>query len=242
MNNQKLQNFIDLVAFDQSLSELESSISSVKNKIDTFQLELQKLENSLVEKEEEQKKFKKQLDLQELEVKSLQEKEQRQTEIVEKATNSREYDAAHHELEALKESRDKHEQKLMQLWNVHEQIEKAIAEVKEHKKAKEEDIKNCIAEENDILQKLKKDFEAKSEERNAKLAVVPDEWISLYNHMRGRVTNPVVPVAQESCSACFYIISSKDLQTLKQGELVQCKDCYRFLYDNASETSENHSE
>ena len=48
--------------------------------------------------------------------------------------------------------------------------------------------------------------------------------------MRGKVSNPVVHVYKDSCSACFYLIASRDLQLLKQNELLPCKDCYRFLY------------
>ena len=70
---------------------------------------------------------------------------------------------------------------------------------------------------------------------NGNSQTLPDEWLGKYEHMRGRVADPVVPVQQDSCSACFYSISSRDLQTLKQGDLLQCKDCYRFLYYKSDE-------
>ena len=51
-----------------------------------------------------------------------------------------------------------------------------------------------------------------------------------YAVMRAKVTDPVVPVIDGSCSACFYKISPQDMQLLARRKLVQCKDCFRLLY------------
>ena len=48
--------------------------------------------------------------------------------------------------------------------------------------------------------------------------------------MQSRVTDPVVPVQQGSCSACFYDITEQRLVALRRHALLQCEGCYRFLY------------
>ena len=60
--------------------------------------------------------------------------------------------------------------------------------------------------------------------------VVPAELLDNYEHMRGLVINPVVPVVHNSCSACFYPVPAQDLAILKKGKLLPCKSCYRILY------------
>ena len=52
----------------------------------------------------------------------------------------------------------------------------------------------------------------------------------MYERMKGRVYDPVVPMSQDSCSVCFYGLTPRDLQMLKQNGLLQCKDCFRLLY------------
>lgn len=232
MNNQKLQNFIDLVVFDQTLVKLESLIALSKKKTATLELELHNLQLAFDKKVQEKKETKKLLDLQELDVKRLQDLEIHQAHVVQNTKNVREYDAAQTELENLKLKRDKQEQRLMQLWNLYEHLQKDLEKAHIQKEKKEQDIHTTIIQEQQQLETLQKDFDQHDKQRNQKVAIVPQEWIDLYDHMRGKVDNPVVPMTQESCSVCLYIISSRDLQNLKQGQLVQCKDCYRFLYQN----------
>lgn len=238
MNNQKLQNFIDLVTFDQNFIKLESSISSTEKNVITLRDQLKESQSVYEDKINEHKEAKKKLDLQELEVKALQEKEQRQAEVIQKASNPREHDAAQHELETLQVQRDTQEKKLMQLWNLHENLEKEVEAIRVQQDEKQQEIQESINKENDLLEKLQKDLKDHNQQRTTKAATVPEEWINLYDHMRGRVTDPVVSIAQDSCSACFNIVSSKDLQALKHGELVQCKDCYRFLYEDQDNNKE----
>src|SRR5260221_635295 len=77
---------------------------------------------------------------------------------------------------------------------------------------------------------LQQKLNALQQDRPAKEQLVPQEWLDKYASMRSKVENPVVPVAGDSCSACYYMISAPDLQALRRQKLVQCKDCYRFLY------------
>jgi predicted nucleic acid-binding Zn-ribbon protein len=51
--------------------------------------------------------------------------------------------------------------------------------------------------------------------------------------MRTRTADPVVPVLDGSCSACFHYLTEQDLLLIKKNKLMQCKGCYRFLYSEA---------
>lgn len=230
MNDQKLQSFIDLVTFDQNLIKLENSVESSSDKVNQLRRDLEQLQQLLHVKESEKKELKKQLDLQELTVKELQEKEKHQVDVYQAAATTKEQDAAHRELEHVKVERDKQEQRLMKLFNTYESAEKDLESARQAHEAKSTEIQAEISKEIEIMQGFEKELEDLEQQRDTRLATVPDEWLKRYENMRGRVVDPVVPVQQDSCSACFYSISSRDLQTLKQGDLLQCKDCYRFLY------------
>ena len=230
MNDPKLQSFIDLVTFDQNLIKLEKSIDSSDNKINQLRRELEQIQQIIGAKKNEHRDLKKRLDLQELAVKDLQDKEKQQSEVVQNISNTKELEAAHKQLEHLKIERDRQEQQLMKLWNLHEALEKEVDSFSQQHESKSEEIKDEILKEQESVKMLQKKLDDLQQQRNTKVAVVPDDWLRRYEHMRGKASDPVVPVLQDSCSACFYSISSRDLQTLKQGDLLQCKDCYRFLY------------
>ena len=116
------------------------------------------------------------------------------------------------------------------MWNVYLAVEKEAELLALEHEQKSIQAQSEIATENDTLNTLRANLEAHGGQRDAKIALLPEEWATMYENMRGRVLNPVVPVSQDSCSACFYLISSRDLQALRHNGILSCKDCYRFLY------------
>lgn len=230
MNTQKLQSFIDLVTFDQNITKLENSVQSLKQELSSLQSDVEQVGKTVEKKLLEKKKLKKELDLQELDVKKLQDKENKKIAIVEQASNSKEYDASQKELETIRADRDAAEQRLMKMFNAYETLQKDIERIEKEQEQKRSDVQAVISTKQKSLTSHEKEFNELVKQREAKTAGVPDDWMLRYNNMRGKVANPVVEIDQDSCSACFFLVSSRDLQTLTQGELVQCKDCYRFLY------------
>jgi predicted nucleic acid-binding Zn-ribbon protein len=53
--------------------------------------------------------------------------------------------------------------------------------------------------------------------------------------MKHNVPDPIVPVLNECCSACFYAVLYQDMVKLKKAELLPCRNCYRFLYYDEEE-------
>ncbi|MCX5923729.1 MAG: hypothetical protein NTU89_04190 [Candidatus Dependentiae bacterium] len=230
MNNQKFQNFIDLVTFDQGFSELEKTQSVIEKTISKMNDQLLMFQKQLEQNSSKKRDIKKQLDSQELQVKSLQDQEKHQIEVSQAVSSAKEYEAANKELQNITHERNAQEQKMLQHLNKLETAEKEYNEI--HHKAELEiaEINQGIEAEKLLLLNAQKQIDNLQKDRSEKLSLVPDEWLDLYENMRGRVKNPVVKVSQDSCGACFYLISSRDLQALQKYELLQCKDCYRFLY------------
>lgn len=237
MNNQKLQNFIDLVTFDQNLIALEFSIISSEKKLQKLHSDLQKIQYKIEEKKAEKKELKKNFDLHELHLKDLHDKESHHITVMQRSKKGKELDAAQKELEHIRAERAHGEKKLIQLHNAYQAIQKEVERLHAEYEQKTSSISNEIVQEQEGLKKLSLDIEFQKTQRIAKTAQLPEEWILFYENMRGKVPNPVVAVSQDSCSACFYLVSSKDLQALRQNGLVPCKDCYRFLYFDTEATN-----
>lgn len=117
---------------------------------------------------------------------------------------------------------------------------------KEHKKKLEEIhvLRQEVQRKIDVFQQ---ELISKEQARDDKEKCVPDEWLEKYSMMRMRVADPVVPVLNTSCSACFYTVTEQGMQQLSRNQLLQCKECYRFLYleqkdENEVKKTESSSE
>ena len=230
MNNQKFQSFIDLVTFDQNFSELEKKSNSIQTTIANLNSQLVTLQKQLEHNSVKKRDVKKQLDTQELQVKELQEKEAHQLAVVQSVATAKELEAANKELEHLKFERNAQEQKMIQQINKLETAEKEYAGLQLKSETDIAEINTKIDAEKAALNEVQQKIEMIQKDRSKLLVSVPAEWIDVYENMRGRVKDPVVPVIQDSCGVCFSLIASRDLQALRHHELLQCKDCYRFLY------------
>lgn len=230
MNNQKFQSFIDLVTFDQNFNDLEKKINAIETTIQSLNNQLVTFQKQLEQNSLKKRDVKKQLDGQALLVKELQDKEQHQQEVVEGVSSTKELEAASKELQYLKLERNAQEQKMVQHITKLEIAEKEYNALQLAFEADVAKVNEQITVEKAALCELRQQIETLQKNRSKLLDTVPAEWMDVYENMRGRVKDPVVQVLQDSCSACFSLISSRDLQALRQHDLLQCKDCYRFLY------------
>ena len=118
--------------------------------------------------------------------------------------------------------------------------------VKDEKKKKDEGDERIkqLHEQAEQLEKkaatLRADVNALIEQRTEKEKSVPAEWLEKYSMMRARVSDPVVPIVHQSCSACSQMITKQDDTRAKRGALIQCQQCFRLLY--APEVMEKHAD
>lgn len=236
MNDQKFQHFIDLVTFDQIINDLEKKIEISELAYKKMRGQVLALDKQMEQYGSKRDEIKKQLDVQELRVKDLQEQESRQSAVTQLVSTVKECDAANKELEVLKLERHMHEQKMLQLINKLDAAQKEYQALSEKDEKEKADLHKLMLEQQEISNATDSELQSLSNDRMLKVEGVPGEWLELYENMRGRVKNPVVNIAADSCSACFYLISSRDLQKIRNNEMCQCKDCYRFLYYEAAKS------
>jgi len=230
MSNLPFQKFVDLIAFDQELNALEEQAFQVKKDIDELKEHKGLTADAVKKASEHLHNMRKEVDLHELEMKELDEKIAQKKEKLNQATNSRMYDSILKELSLIQQEQHDLEQVLLSAWN---KVESAVADhtqAQEELKEKGDEFDGLIAKEEEKLRAIKQEIDEHHKLRAEKERDIPEEWLEKYSSMRSRVSDPVVPVQQNSCSACFYHLTQQDLISLRKRKLIQCKGCYRFLY------------
>lgn len=234
MSHQTLKKFIDLITFDQQLISLQKKSQDIQKNILFHQGQIQQEEDKKFKVELKEQEFQRQLGQQEILLKELQDKEQYLLRNIEKISGSREYDAAVKELDHIRQAQTSEEQKLIQMHNKVNNAKKEVATVIQHVQEQIEKLQQLIINDKQNLDLVHQELSSIDLARNEKLQGISSDWLEMYEMMRGRVSNPVVPLQQDSCSACFYGLTPRDLQILRQNGLIQCKDCYRLLYEQSA--------
>lgn len=234
MNAQKLKNFIELVTFDQTFFDLEQKKISAQSAIARLESKIQELKQKIDQQLLKKRDIQKQLHEQELKVQELQEQETARAKTVQEVTSPKEQEAASKELEFIKLARNEQEQRMIQMMNKVALSQKESETVLQNFAQEEAALQALIVQEKTVLEDVESNISQLQNARQNKMNDIPQDWLNTYEMMRGRVSNPVVPVLQDSCTACFYFMSARDKQLLHQNSLLQCKDCYRFLYEKPS--------
>jgi predicted nucleic acid-binding Zn-ribbon protein len=233
MSHQSLKKFIDLITFDQQLISLQKKSQDIQKSILQHQAQIQQEEDKKLKSELKEQELQKQLGQQEAFLQELQDKEQHLLKNIEKVSGSREYDAGIKELEHLRVLQSSEEQKLLQMHNKVNNLKKEVASTLEQSKEQILKLEHAIELDKQNLQLLHTELSSIDALRSEKVQGISSDWLEMYEMMRGRVSDPVVPLQQDSCSSCFHGLTPRDLQILRNKGVIQCKGCYRILYEQS---------
>jgi len=226
----EFQRFIDLVTFDQNLVKIERDIKKKQDVYDSLLADIQRLDKNFIDVKFAQQQARKAVDDKELAMKILDVQEADLKYKLASVGNQREYKSLEKETLAVNQRRMEEERDLLILWNKLDTLYKTY----DVKSSQHEEM---IMQYNANLDQIKAEITVLEEQlkqlslqRQHYIDMIPQDWLDMYVNMRGKVINPVVPVVNDSCDACFYSITPRDLQMLRKSKLLQCKDCYRLLY------------
>lgn len=230
MNDQLLRTFIALVTFDSKVRSLHDERDDLLNQQKflaqqkkLLQVQLEELRLLLIE-------YQKNVNAQELSMKTLDNRETELKYRLDNVTGVKEYSSLKNEINVIHEQQQACEEDLIEAWDKLDHTQKKYKSEQLLSEAKNIEL----SQQQDNLSKKIKNLNSAIEEhelqRKAYVEVLPEELLNNYEHMRGQVKNPVVPVENNSCSACFYPIPGQDLALLKKGKFLPCKSCYRILY------------
>jgi predicted nucleic acid-binding Zn-ribbon protein len=223
--------FIELITFDQSLYKTEKEKKQLTQQLKEFSEQLELIEKPLQEQKDRVRHLRKDVDVKELEMKELDQQEKSASKKLDSVSNDKEYQALKQEISQLKKKQHDYEETLMQVWSSFEAAQKELEKQEKEFTEQKENLEQDVTMKQERLVRLQTTLDAAEQERKSKEKNVPEEWLEKYGRMRNAVANPVVAIESKSCSACFYSVSDQDLLSAADEKLLQCKGCYRFLYE-----------
>lgn len=226
-----------LVELDTQKDSILFQVNEIEQKIDEDGAILPELQTTIDQIKQNSIDAKKNVDLQELNAKDLKSQEQAKRKTLESITKEKEYSAIEKELNSITQQISEQDDALMQAWHNLEaakskesveitKIEEQIEVVKKDIETKKEEITTLHEKLSGLEEKIEKHMEQ-----------IPAEWLKKYNRTKGKVSDPVVPLINKSCSSCYYSVPPQDIMLLKRSAILHCRSCYRFLYyDKEEET------
>lgn len=222
--------FLSLVAFDNALHDLQETIKQIQEKKQALLQKKEEFAHIVDQLKNQEHAVRKEVDMHELHMKELDQQEETKKHLLDDINTPKEYTLVKREIEAIKREQHEHEQTLMHAWNALESVHKSFETKKQELDGALSQFDAEIGLLNDTEKQVQAQYDQKMIERSAYITGIPEEWLEKYSAMRSRVSDPVVPVENDSCSACFSDIPEQRLSQLKRHALLQCEGCYRFLY------------
>jgi predicted nucleic acid-binding Zn-ribbon protein len=238
MSESKFQSFLHLVALDQSIVTCEKKCERIRADLMAIEHEKQELFNRERVLKDQAHEMRKRVDSLELDMKMLDTHEARKKKQMDTVHSLKEYNSTKAELDLVHEEQQAKEQDVLAAWN---KLEGAQSELHVYSGQLAEKIALCeqkIDRQQSELAKLAHQIEELIMQRPMKERMVPAEWLEKYTMMRARIADPVVPLIDNACSACFNHITMQDALSISRGALLQCKGCYRLLYAPAGGESD----
>jgi predicted nucleic acid-binding Zn-ribbon protein len=229
------ENLKKLVQCDNRIFAIKKSINKTQKMLEKNYIAIKKLDESLQEKQKQCRIEKKAVDLAELQASELKQLEESKKKVLEGISNVVEYEAIEKELLNITNKIMKQDDILISVWSKFNAAEKLYETTKAFSEKRKLALEEEITQKNEEIKELREQFIAEEKQRPQLAAAIPSEWINQYERMKNTVFDPIVPVLQNSCSACYYIILLQDLSKLKKSGILLCRNCYRFLYYDPEE-------
>lgn len=222
--------FLDLITLDQKIYTIQKDIIGMRDRLNILSAQQDTLTQGVADIQSNINALRVQIGLQEKEMYDLDQEEKAKKNLLTTLTDYREIKALQAEIDTLRRSQLEYEQLIIHSWNKLEQVQKELSQAESLRLQSVKTLQEEIALiEADILKQthILNEF---LQERPEKVAAIPSEWMDHYTIMASRVSDPVVAVEQESCSACFSSIAKQDMLRLQKKALLKCKTCFRLLY------------
>jgi len=222
--------FLDLAKFDQTVIALEKDIKKLQQEVDELEQQKAKIAAYVEQAKQQWQSVKKDVDAKELAMRELDQADAEKKQKLENVKSHKEYGAIAVEIAEIKEQQTVVEQGLVERWSALEASKRAYEAAQ--KKAEQDlvAVHEAIAKKQETMAQERATLTEHREQRAVKTQGIPEDWLEKYTAMRTNVADPVVPVVDGNCSACFYKVIGQDMILLGKNKLLQCKDCYRFLY------------
>lgn len=224
--------FVSLARFDQAIHDKQIMLKKISHEVDIRTQELQKIEEHTKNIQQNYHDIRKLIDEKELELRILKDQEKEIKRKLDTVASVKEYNSLTHELEEIIKKQETLEDSVIELLNTADESHITSIQVVESAKKAEKEFNSFLA---DVRQKkdlLMQEIEHLTVERKNIRILMNAELLEKYEQMREKVVNPAAVVVDNTCSACGYYVSTQDLAAIRRHKIIECKDCYRLLYEN----------
>lgn len=224
------QKFINLISFDQEINELEKVLKNKEDEVERIQHEEHLLKEEVFTLKKERDERQRTVHEHELHMKDLDVHQKDLQKKLDELQDHKAYQGLRTELDHVKKKQHDYEGTLVRAWQDLESSARKYEEFHEKSQSKLTEFQSIITGLIQEINYLNGQLAEKNSARAEKAEGIPEEWLEKYAIMRRSVKNPVVKVVNGACSGCFYQVTAQDLARLHRNALLQCKDCYRFIY------------
>ncbi len=157
------------------------------------------------------------------------------------AQNSKEYETAMRETDALQKQIGAFETQIVEIMEEVEGVEKELTERADEINTLDAKRAEALKEFDAQIAVHNKEFKAETAHRATAFATLPDRLASIYNRLaqRSRDGIAVAEVVNGSCSACYVLLRPQVQVNVKKGdEIITCENCTRIMYIKGRESSE----
>ncbi len=155
------------------------------------------------------------------------------------AQNSKEYETAMRETDALQKQIAAFETQIVEIMEEVEGVEKELTE-------RDDEVNTLDAKRDEALKEFdasiaahNKEFKTETGHRETAFATLPERLAAIYNRLaqRSRDGIAVAEVVNGSCSACYVLLRPQVQVNVKKGdEIITCENCTRIMYIRGRES------
>jgi predicted nucleic acid-binding Zn-ribbon protein len=229
----ELDKLIDLQKTDTNLRKLKRSLETADERRAQIEQEFEQHAFSIREiqnRRDELKTQRTELEKQIADNKTYLERADRN---LKHAQNSKEYETAMRETDALQKQIAAFETQVVESMEALEGVEKELEERADEINSLDEKRKAALAQFDSALKSEQKEFDAATKHRHEVFVTLPATLAGVYNRLavRSRDGIAVAEVVNSSCSACYMQLRPQVMVNVKKGdEIILCESCSRILY------------
>jgi len=202
---------------EQEFEEHASSIREVQNRRDSLHAKRADLEKQIAEN------------------KTYLERAERN---LKHAQNSKEYETAMREIDALQKAIAGFETQIVEAMEAAEAADKEIEERSDEINTLDAKLAASLADHDKLVAADTKEHTAETKHRDSLFAELSPQLASIYNRLaqRSRDGIAVAEIVNGSCSACYMSLRPQTVLEVKRGdEIITCDSCSRIMYFRKAE-------
>lgn len=225
-----LKSFMALANFDQTLNQTQFTINQLYTESLELQRKLSDVESQFELSKQHVRAAQKLVHEYELNMKELDTNLQRQKKLLETVANQKEYVATKNSINQIRQQQHESEPMLIDAWNALENAKELYDRREQNFAEQVSTLQEQILQNKQASDKLQQKLAELMQERQKFMKGLPAEWLDKYEAMYTKVTNPIVQLLDNACSACFHQATPQFIINLKHRQLIQCQGCHRFLF------------